>query len=524
MKKILFGFATLLLGSSLIYGYDAEFQYEPAVNQTEQVAVSSESSYGLTPKRPQTIALAQHVPVPMPTPAYHNDAPRLADAAVTTVALRTETPLFQPEPISGGIDPYVYAELERMSSAIQRLQKDTAKPDPRKSFSAPKLSGRMFFDSYSISEPGDANNYQNKLGLRELRLTLTGTGYEAFDYKAEFNFAPGGVVNFNDLWIGAKNVPLLGYFRVGHYNLEISPAYLAGTSHTTLMETTAPATSFFLARRLGMSSEHLFAKDRIRWFVGVFQGESIHNARSHQLDNQGYIINTRLSAAPYYANGGRQVLHVGGFYAYLDTRTPVGVTSYLGGSNWLETTLTTGTTHVSKRHHRSGLELAYQSGPFAAKSEAFFAQYGRYDIPQGGGIGPSRQASGASVELTYFLTGEHRAYSLASGTFGAATVNRPFRPFRSNGWNLVDGPGAWQFVTQYSYVDLGDWRTVTGAGADSVTGGYQHDLTFGMNWFWTSNLRWVFAYTRSQQDVWTAPATRQHRSQDVVGVSARVHW
>jgi phosphate-selective porin OprO/OprP len=366
------------------------------------------------------------------------------------------------------------------------------------------------------------------MGLRELRLTLTGTGYEVFDYKAEFALssmavavsnadgvgqATAGTVVFNDLWIGAKNVPLLGYFRVGHYNLEISPAYLAGTSHNTLIETTAPATSFFLARRLGMSSEHLFAQDRIRWFVGVFQGRAINNARSITDDNQGYILNTRLTAAPFYANGGRQVLHVGGSYAYVEAPLP-GISAYLGGSNWLPTTLTTGQIR-SRQHHRSGIELAYQSGPFAVKSEGFFTQYGRVD--------EHRMARGASVELSYFLTGEHRAYNLATGTFGAATVNRPFRPFKSGHWNLVDGLGAWQFVTQYCYVDLTDWRSTstTNGNVTGRYGGYQHDLTFGVNWFWNSNLRWVFAYTRSQQNI---GADRRYCYQDIFGVSARVHW
>ena len=284
------------------------------------------------------------------------------------------------------------------------------------------------------------------------------------------------------------------------------------------METTPPASSFILNRRLGMSSEHLFAQDRIRWFVGVFQGEAINGVRFIEKDHQGYIINTRLSAAPYYANGGRQVLHVGGHYAYVAAPTPI--TSNLGGSGWLPSILTTGSgASISHHHHRSGLELAYQSGPFAAKSEAFFAQYGE-------GAAFNRMATGTSVELSYFLTGEHRAYNLATGTFGAATVNRPFRPYTSNGWNLVDGLGAWQFVTQYSYVDLGDWRDAsTGlTGSNRVTGGYQHDLTFGMNWFWNPNIRWVFAYTRAQQNAWSSRTTHQRSHQDVFGVSARIHW
>ncbi|MDR0522339.1 MAG: hypothetical protein LBH00_10880, partial [Planctomycetaceae bacterium] len=172
-------------------------------------------------------------------------------------------------------------------------------------------------------------------------------------------------------------------------------------------------------------------------------------------------------------------------------------------NNWLDTTLTTGAI-TANHHHRGGAELAYQSGPFAVRSEAFFAKYG-------GNV--DKTATGASVELTYFLTGDWREYSLANGNFGAAKVRKPFHPFKCGEWNLVDSLGAWQFVTQYGYVDLGDWR--------ATTGGRQHDLTFGLNWFWTSNLRWIFEYTHSQQNTGTAYT---YTYQDIFGTSVRMNW
>ena len=522
MKKIWFSVAALLLSGSLSYGIPFDQSDQGGFVPESYVVPAAESS-SLTPKRAQPATVVQHVPVPVPMPVYQSyqvESPVMI-APIATVAHRTETPVYYQEPVNSGFDPHVYAELDRMSSAIQQLQKSTAPPDTRRSFSAPRVGGRMFFTSYTVDNKGSGTTYEDKAGLQELRLTLTGTGYEAFDYKVEINFH-GGTVGLNDLWIGAKNVPLFGYLRAGHFNVEISPAYLGGTSHNTLIETTPPASLFHLSRRFGIGSEHLFAQDRIRWFVGMFQGSGItptatatnpNGNRFIDVDDQGYILNTRLTAAPYYADGGRKVLHVGGSYAYVVPRrnpNPPGVSATLGGSGWYSgytPTLSTGVfaENADRYHHRSGIELMYQSGPFGARSEAHFAQYSGAN---------NRMARGTSVEFTYFLTGDHRAYNLATGTFGAAVVKRPFQPFKNGGWNLVNGLGAWQFATQYSYVDLGDWRI------DATTGGYQHDLTFGMNWFWNPNMRWVVAYTRSQQDV----HTDGHRHQDIFGVSARVHW
>ena len=102
-------------------------------------------------------------------------------------------------------------------------------------------------------------------------------------------------------------------------------------------------------------------------------------------------------------------------------------------------------------------------------------------------------------------------------------MNRPFQPFKSGGWNLVRGPGAWQIYTQYSYVDLIDWRGID-LGLENryqPIGGYQHDLTLGVNWFWTSNLRWMFEYTHSQQNT---GQDRTYCYQDILGASVRINW
>jgi phosphate-selective porin OprO/OprP len=253
----------------------------------------------------------------------------------------------------------------------------------------------------------------------------------------------------------------------------------------------------------------LFANDRIRFISGLYDGTAINALRvSQNKDDHGQVFNTRLSAAPYYGDEGRYVLHFGGHYTYLadvDSRVRV----QPGGSNWLAYTLDTAAVPTN-HHHRSGIEAAYQDGPFAIHSEAFFAQFG-------GNV--DKTAKGFSTEFTYFLGGEHRAYSLTSGTFGAVKMKNNFHPFESGGRNLVDGFGAWQLVLQYGYTDLGDWRTDTRDSGNR--GGLQSDVTFGVNWFWTPNVRWIFEYTNSQQNTGTDYV---HTNQDIFGTSLRIFF
>ena len=536
MRKIWFGIVTILFfSSSHVFGYDATYLFGTPSHQSDQTVVPpdqavvppenftvpQEESSGLTPKRSQSTTVVQHVPVPLPIPVYQSqpvDPYPAAEVPIATVALRTEAALFQSEPAApssalgnGGVDPYIFTELERMDSAIRQLQKDTAKPDPKKSFSTPKITGRMLFDAYSIDQPDWATtNYQNKFGLRELRIGVSGTGYQVFDYKAELIVGNAGTINVNDAWIGAKNVPGFGYLRVGHYSVETGIIYLSGSANSTSTDYLPPSTTFYFARRFGISSEHLFAQDRIRWFYGVFQGKATNADRFIEGDDQGYIFNTRLTMAPYYESGGRRLLHIGGHYSYV-TVPDTTLNTTVGGKGWLTQTLKTGPIE-GENHHRAGGEFAYQNGPLGAISEVYLARYGR-------GAAPTRMATGASLELSYFLTGEHRAYNLAAGTLGAPEVNRPFQPVKCGGWNLVNGPGAWQVFSQYSYIDFGDWRWVTDY--NKVVGGREHDLTFGVNWFWTSNLRWTLEYTHSQRNT---GLDRKYNYEDIVGANARIVW
>jgi phosphate-selective porin OprO/OprP len=311
----------------------------------------------------------------------------------------------------------------------------------------------------------------------------------------------------------------LGYLRAGHYLVETGIEHLSGSTQTTSTKFLPPAGSFNLGRRFGISSEHLFANDRIRWFGGFFQGQDITTGpgtsgggRFVHLDNQGYILNTRLTVVPYYSAGGRNLLHFGGHYSYVDAPMAI-ISMHSGGNGWsIGNTLRATAGNYAGHHHRSGLELAYQRGPFGIMSEAYFARYGY-------GASSGKTAKGASLELTYFLTGDHRNYNLATGTLGAVNVKRPLVPFKSGDWNLVRGTGAWQVFTEYGYVDLCDWRA--GDTAGNRYGGYQHDLTVGMNWFWTPNLRWVLEYTHSQQNT---GSDRKYCYQDTIGKSVRINW
>jgi phosphate-selective porin OprO/OprP len=506
--------------------------------ETEQPKPVSKTQASLTPRQKgkpkNTLLLAQQppppttreettrspLPPPLPPPTSElslpiSELPADAELPSPTIPVTPQLSAAPPTPSSLPSDPFVYSELDRLAADIEKLKKDTQKPDTQKTWSNPKLSGRLFLDSYTVDEETNTTaRLKNMAGIREMLFSITGNGFESFDYKIELSLAPKeGQVNLVDNWLGIKNVPLLGYVRAGHFKPETGLAYLSSALNTSLTEFAGTSGTFGFGRRMGVSSEHLFAKDHIRLFYGVFQGAPITNSRFIQDDNPGTVFNVRLSAAPIYENEGRQVLHVGGHWSYVHSSNNNTSLSIQPGSNsWYKSLLETND-FANNHHHRAGLELALQNGPLSFATEWYFARYADYSTKTL--YSPDRSAAGGYIEFGYFLTNDHRSYLLKNGTFGAAKVKHNFHPFKFGECNLIDGFGAWQLILQWSYLDLLDWRNASG------NGGRQNDLIFGVNWFWTSNIRWIFEYVHSQQNT---GSNYRSRNEDIFGTSLRLSF
>gem|GEM_PF-1127070 len=583
MKKVWYGLAALLLGCSLTYGSEADVRRDFALDQTNQMLSSLREAYEQVIQEPTS----QTPDTPPPTVAPQTVQPQTAQtqtaqpqpAIPQTVHLPPVhvLPVQEPETvwigngngngytngngngITNGIGNgitngaangnfFIHSELERLSSAVESLQKPATPTNTRNSWGAPRLSGRIFVDSANVIDQNAASregngNFHNSAGLRDLRLGVTGSGYESFDYRAEFSYtAQTGNVTLTDVWIGAQNIPLLGYLRVGHMRPETGQYFPMGSQNLTSMWYPSAGNAFGLGRRIGITSQHLFADDRIRLAFGVYQSEPTQDTRFIQRDNQGQTVNLRLSGTPVFEEDGKYLFHIGGHWAYVgaagasgpNNDNPIGRQSsasiapgQIGPGNF--NTLTTGT-FANEYSNRGGLELAYQNNRFSVRSEYYVASFGAHTGRTSAPI-PSpnnRKMHGAYVELAYFLTDGYRIYNPSSGLFTGVKTNSNFRPLKSRDHYIIDGIGAWQSFFQWSYTDMTDWRTevVTTNTAGEVTnrqqvGGHQNDFTAGLNWYWTPQLRWVFQYIHSKQSVGT---DYSKRSQDIFGTGFRVHF
>ena len=116
-----------------------------------------------------------------------------------------------------------------------------------------------------------------------------------------------------------------------------------------------------------------------------------------------------------------------------------------------------------------GPEIYFRPGRLLFGAECYW-QY--VNSPQEGNL----WFNGGEFVATWLTTGETRSYN---------TVGNYFRSIAPTRTVLQGGPGAWEIVLKYSYVNLND---------RSIQGGQFSRVTPALNWYLTDNLRMEFAF------------------------------
>lgn len=223
-------------------------------------------------------------------------------------------------------------------------------------------------------------------------------------------------------------------------------------------------------RNLGIAFYDRELNDRLFWAVGVFRA----TGETPPVTQGGnYALTGRVAGLPWFAEKGRKLVHLGISYSHrkprndnvrFRTRPEV----HLTGSRFVDTGVL-----LSGDVDQVNGEAALVYGPLSVQGE-----YSRafVTVP----AAPDADLDGFYAEVSWFLTGEHRPYK--GGSFARVFPRKSF----------LDGQGigAWQVAVRYSQVDLND----SPAG---VRGGFQEDVTFGLNWYLNPHVRAMFNYVHA---------------------------
>lgn len=150
------------------------------------------------------------------------------------------------------------------------------------------------------------------------------------------------------------------------------------------------------------------------------------------------------------------------------------------------------------------------SGGFAGAWNALYFQgeYFNYRIERS--VGGDADFNGGYFQASWALTGESRRYSESNGAFGGINPKKPFLMGTGN-W------GAWELAARYSYANLNDFDATA-----VVRGGIQRNLTLGLNWYPSQNIRFMFNWIHGEVERFNAGGVNLGAEYDVFATRMQI--
>ncbi len=373
------------------------------------------------------------------------------------------------------------------------------------------LPNADYLNSAGVSQHSLPNELNSGMNIRRARLGAEGTFMKIFDYKFEYDFSRGnGSVGsgITDAFVRLNQTNALSY-KLGSFKEPFSLEEAASNRYLTFIERHMAVNAFVdnpNTYKTGIGLNYAVP----RWQTGLaFMTEPIGawsaastsvNANGNQSRNNGSGDSGwegigRISGRPWMADEthffhvgasaghtavNNQYNSAGGFQGAGNTGGGGGMAFFaFPGTNVDRTNmLNTGNLTVGNlgspgsrqidSYDRYAAEAWWVHGPFSAQAE-----YLRTNI---NGFGYSGEhLTGAYGFLSYFLTGESKAYHVRNG---AANRIRPRQPFQ---WGSGSGWGAWEVAAGYDYIDMNN---------GIIKGGKADMARIGLNWYPHSNVKW----------------------------------
>lgn len=331
-----------------------------------------------------------------------------------------------------------------------------------------KIGGRFYTDAAWFEESsklkGRLGKIKDDAEMRTARFQVSGSMFENFIYKLEYDFATGNAV-IKDAYLGVKNIPVIGTVMAGHFFEPFGLETLNSPNYITFMENGLVDT-FAAYRDLGILTNNTAFNSRLRWELGLFRdADDQGRATSNE-----YNFSGRLTGLPIYEDDGKKLLHLGVAYTYKNPENTIQFRAR-PESHLAPYYCDTGA-FPSKYANILDYEAALVYGPLSLQGEYANAFVDNWTQSSNAFF------QGLYAYASYFVTGEYRAYSTKDAIF---TRVRPLKNFSPTG----DGFGAWELALRYSYLDLND---------DNISGGIMSDTTLGVNWYLNPNMRIMLNY------------------------------
>lgn len=336
------------------------------------------------------------------------------------------------------------------------------------------LGGRTQLDTAFFSADEEletaSGDFDDGVKFRRVRLYMRGSMYDKVEFTTEYEFTGGG--SFQSVYLGLKEVPVIGNIRVGHLLEPMGLEEIASNNHITFMER-GTTTSINPVFNTGVMAFDEFAGQRMTWALGLFKETG---SFGDSVSNETWATTARLTGLPYETDDGRKYLHLGASASWRNVdEEPYRIRSRPQSS--IAPNVADTKSIAADSVDLYALEALLTLDSFSLQSEWITSAVDRRpdgETPAADDV----EFESYYVMASYFLTGEYRPYVKNSGIAGRVI---PEQNAAGDNW----GAGAWEICARYDFIDLND--------AD-IRGGEMETYTFGLNWYLTPHTRIMWNY------------------------------
>jgi phosphate-selective porin OprO/OprP len=390
--------------------------------------------------------------------------------------------------------------------------------------------------------------------LRRARFQLEGVAYENFEFNILFqgeNVTRG--VTFDEMWLGVRDLPLIGTFRVGHLKIPQGLESYSSSKFIPFIERGAEFDTFYTEFATGAMITNSVANQRMTWAAAIYKNEIIFNQDGAAFGDGRYRATGRVTALPIWEHDGRCMLHLGLSETYAlgdidrnsnlpgtnaatgvapqipftpgldsldlfrfrtrpDLRDSIndfqgGAQTTFGNNNRM---IDTGNI-ISPYAFITGTEAMFEWNGLDIQAEATWAHMDTAFYPEvsGGANVPgntlfrARQHVGSLdfwggyAFIGYFILPGKRTYDRRLGRYDRVVPDENFFLVRNDEDGSTSyGLGALEVLFRVTYIDLND---------KVVRGGQLAEQTIGLNWHWNPNMRLMANYFWAERDVIAPP-------------------
>ncbi len=318
-----------------------------------------------------------------------------------------------------------------------------------------EISGRIQADTGHFDN--DKFTYTPGNNLRRGYLTVGGRLTENWEYKAEYDYAPDELTLRDGFlrYRGFENT----FITFGNFKQFSSLEEITSDNNTTFMER-GSINAMVTSRRVGLGYQYWV--DKFSVSMSTYEHDANNLIR-------GRGVAGRFAYRPDLGDG--KLLHLAFNTAREEAEEDIiryssRPESFLDDHRIIDTRRLPGTTQSNK----TGLEMAYVKGQFAAQAEFVQQSLSRE-------FAPDLRFDGYYAFLSYFLTNDTRPYSNSNAAFDTVEPSSP--------------KGAWEIAARISNLDLND---------KAMAGGEVDIITLGMNYYMTSDLLFMVNYVMTDSN------------------------